>query len=81
MKIANHKLYYGIGLSWDYQERLYEDKVGGNHRYCTGRTGHRPLQRYPKRTDWNKQVRSKIKSGVYDGIDLTKREETLEGLF
>lgn len=70
MKVSNHKLYYGTGLSWDYQEHLYEDKIGGNHRYCTGRTGHRPLQRYPKRTDWNKRVRLYIKKGAFDGVNL-----------
>lgn len=71
MKIANHQLYYGADLSWDYIERLV-CKTGGNSRWHTKRTGHRPRQRYRKNNTWNKRVRSKIKFGVYDGINLTQ---------
>ena len=71
MKIANHQLYYGIGLSWDYIERLV-CKTGGNGRWHTKRTGHRPYQRYYKNRTWNKKVRSSIKNGLFDGVDLRK---------
>lgn len=76
MKIANHKLYYGTGLSWDYIERLV-CKTGGNHIWHTKRVGHRPYQRYKKRTDWNKTVRRYIKEGVYDGVNLYKNLEEI----
>lgn len=71
MKIANHQLYYGVGLSWDYIERLV-CKTGGNSKCRTKRTGHRPLQRYHKNCTWNKRVRRSIKNGVFDGINLTQ---------
>lgn len=71
MKIANHQLYYGIGLSWDYIEHLV-CKFGGNGRWRTKRTGHRPYQRYHKNRNWNKKVRNSIKSGLFDGIDIRK---------
>lgn len=67
MKVANHKLYYGTGLSWDYIEHLR----------CYKRGGHVGWQRYKKRTDWNKTVRRYIKRGVYDGVNLYKNLEEI----
>lgn len=69
MKIANHKLYYGIGLSWDYIEHLR----------CYKRGGHVGYQRYKKRTAWNKKVRQEIKIGLFDDIDITNiKKEVLD---